>query len=102
MNRSEFLANLLALSEAMLEHARQGDWDGVERLEAVRREALEACFAKAVTEAEATTARDYIERIMAADNALKALAMAARDEAGARLGELRAGRRAQAAYTAHR
>jgi len=101
MNHNEFLANLLALSETMLEHGRQGEWEDVERLEAVRRQGLEACFATPVAAADASTARDLLERLLKVDKELTALAAHTRDEAGARLAELRTGRRASAAYAAN-
>ncbi|MCK9530859.1 MAG: flagellar protein FliT [Hydrogenophaga sp.] len=101
MNHNEFLANLLALSEAMLEHGRRGEWEDVERLEAVRRQGLEACFEKPVAAGDASTARGLLERILETDAELTALATRNRDEAGAQLAELRTGRRATAAYAAN-
>lgn len=101
MNHNEFLANLLALSEAMLAHGRRGEWEDVERLEAVRRQGLEACFEKPVAAADAAAVRMLVERILEVDGELKTLATGARDEAAARLAELRSGRRASAAYAAN-
>jgi len=101
MNHNEFLANLLALSEAMLEHGHRGEWEDVERLEAIRRQGLEACFEAPVAPADASTARDLLERVLEVDAELTVLATHTREEAGARLAELRTGRRASAAYAAN-
>jgi hypothetical protein len=101
VSRNGFLSNLVALSEAMLEHGRQGHWDDVERLESVRREGLEAFFATAPVVAEIDFIRQDLQRMLVLDQELSLLVSAARDGAGEQLREIRAGRRAQAAYAAN-
>lgn len=41
---AKLLADVLIMSQSMLDSAREGDWQNVTRMEEVRRQALGACF----------------------------------------------------------
>ncbi|ROR34923.1 flagellar protein FliT [Inmirania thermothiophila] len=91
---------VLALTEAMLGHARAGSWAAVAELQGRRREAIRRAFAAPPDAARAEALAEAIRAVLARDRELAALALAAREEAAAALRALRRGRAAAAAYGA--
>lgn len=92
------LDEILALSATMLDCAREQDWIGVANLEVTRDALLKAVFEGMERPSpEALTA--VAQRVLESDRELIALGERARGEFAAALGQVRQGRRVQAAYS---
>lgn len=94
------LETALVLTEAMLQTAREEDWDRLVELEAVRRAHIGAAFSGPLSGPGAPQFAAFAQRILALDRELIALGEQGRRSLGEALTELRAGRRARAAYVA--
>lgn len=89
---------VIDLTHAMLRAARRAEWDEVSRIEAVRGEALAACFAGADAERDAAAFADGLRTLRALDTQVTALATAAMADLQQKMRALRTGSQALRAY----
>ncbi len=92
------LREALALTERMLRHAEEEEWDRVQWLEARRQHVLRHCFEDGVPLPSPEAVHALLHEIMAVDRKVADRVAAARDEAGALLRRASHGRRAADAY----
>jgi len=96
-NAIDHLRRAAELSDRLAVAADGGEWEAAARLEAERRPLIDDAFA-AGPPADAEEAAALIQRILAADQRVAALASRARDEAAAELAALQKGKRMNKAY----
>lgn len=92
------LDEILTLSAAMLEAAREQDWIAVANLDVTRDALLKTVFEGMRRPAPAALAV-VVQQVLAFDRQLMALGEQARSEFASALDGMRQGRRAQAAYS---
>ncbi|MEN8259175.1 MAG: flagellar protein FliT [Pseudomonadota bacterium] len=93
------LENLLALSGAMLSHARRESWDDLVRFEGERREALTGVFSKPVKGVSQERLAEVIEAILEHDQEVSRLVAKRRDTLRRELEKLTRGKGAVHAYS---
>ena len=98
-NKATDLQDLVALSRAMLEKAREKSWDDVFELEQRRRELMQLFFSEPVAVEDAQSVSTGIQEVMAIDRELMVLASQAKAELGDALHKLGQGKKAVKAYT---
>ena len=98
-NKAHNLQQLIALSDTMLQKAREQAWDELFELEQQRREVMQLFFLQGVAAADARAVAAGIELIMARDRDLMDLATATRDELAQTLQKMDQGKKAVKAYT---
>lgn len=98
MSRLSDLDALVQLSEHMLAKAQAGDWEGMDELVSQRLSFLQITLALQSSVAEAAEIKARLERIVALDQELTTLAIAAREESAAAFRRLRNGQSAHTAY----
>lgn len=97
------LDGLLHLSRSMLALAERGDWAELARLEAERRDAVQAHFATLAPRHQAAgRVRGAIQEIIDLNRQIEALCAVARAATMAQLKDLRRGARGTGAYREHR
>ena len=94
------LDEVLTLSAAMLESARQQDWAGVANLESTRNVLLHAVLDGPQRPSAAVLA-DVLPKILESDRAVIALGEVVRGELAGKLLQFRQGHRARSAYSDH-
>jgi hypothetical protein len=90
--------SLRDLSREMLHQARVGDWDGVRRMEAYRRELIKDLFAQPTPEAVTPDVKTYITEILDDNNTVTGLAQQELSRLTDKLKTLAKRRKAQRAY----
>lgn len=90
--------SLRDLSREMLHQARAGDWDGVRRMEAYRRELIEDLFARPTPHAVTPDIKNSIKEILGDNNTVTALAQQELGRLTEKLKTLAKRRKAQRAY----
>lgn len=88
----EFTENVLSL-------ARSQEWDAMLQMYRDRDDLLQTFFAKPIDQADSAEMGELIRSLMAHDQEIQALCMAAKDEAARELGKVNLGRKAEAAYS---
>jgi hypothetical protein len=94
------LDEVLTLSAAMLESARQQDWASVANLESTRNVILHAML-DGLQRPSATILAEVLPKILESDRAVIALGESVRSELAGKLLQFRQGRRARSAYSDH-
>lgn len=94
------LDEVLALSAAMLNSARQQDWASVANLESTRNVILHAAL-DGPRRPSATILAEVLPKILESDRAVIALGEAVRSELAGKLLQFRQGHRARSAYSDH-
>lgn len=92
------IAQLLSLSQDMLQLAEKGDWEPVGELQQQRLQLMEALFPLDADSLNQSETAQQIKAILALDKQLMDLASAQQKEVGAVLGKLNQGRQATKAY----
>ncbi len=60
-------AQVIKMTQGMLDHAEKDEWEQVSKLESLRQSAIKQCFDTPVPLAETTTVRTHIKQLMAVD-----------------------------------
>ena len=98
-DKAQDLQQLLSLSRAMLEKAREESWDEVFVLETERNELIRLFFSEPVQQADAEAVAAGIQAIMAIDRDIMALGALKRLDLAQTLQAMEQGKKAVKAYT---
>ncbi len=98
--RGAHLRAVKALSEAMVDSARRGDWQRVVELERQRRDDMVASFEDPIVGDEALQVRDALQAVMGLNLQLTEMVKQARQDSLQQFQSLQSGQRAAQAYQA--
>ena len=90
---------IIALTKAMRDHADQGEWEEVARLQSERHASLARIFSHPVSPEESAAVEENIRQVLAADAEILALGGTARTNTSGALSLLRNRMKAHSAYT---
>jgi hypothetical protein len=98
-DKAQDLQQLISLSRAMLEKAREESWDEVFVLEATRSKLIRLFFLEPIRQADADTVAVGIQSMMAIDRDIMALGALKRFDLAQTLQTMDQGKKAVKAYT---